>query len=192
MSNSVKKTKRQLALSITIVVLVTAIIVGIILVLGSGRETIIVATSEDNVYDTLICKNHDDVNSFYKSSYQAISVEHEVRIVLKDDFMEKIYMKYTGIYENEDVAKKSRALIHANHNELFGSNNISEDIFSSNFTSNGNKLTIELFGETKNINSITSRLFYIDQSEFNKIKSFSSSQIKNAFEKKGFSCAFQD
>ena len=46
MSNSVKKTRRQLATSIVIVVLITAVIVGLILILGSGRETRTV-TNED-------------------------------------------------------------------------------------------------------------------------------------------------
>ena len=192
MSNSVKKTKRQLAFSITIVVLVTALIIGIILVLNSGRETKTVTTTDKGAHGTLNCINHDDENSFYKSEYTATSVEHELRIVIKDDAMDKLSMKYIGTYENENIAKKSSALIHAKHNELLGSNNISQNIFSTNFSNTDNKLTIELFGEVKNINSVTSKLFYIDQSEFNKIKSFSSSQLKSTFENKGFSCTFQD
>ncbi len=187
MSNSVKKTRRQLAISIVIVVLITAVIVGVILILGSGKETKTVTSVESDVEKTIVCTNSDDETSFFKSGYPN-SAKHEVRIIVKNNKMDKLSMKYTGVYESEYVAEKSSGIIHAAYNDLLGKNSISQGVFSPNFMKNGSTLTIELIGEVKDINPVTAKLFYIDQSEFNKIKSFSLDGIKRTYENKGFSC----
>lgn len=192
MSNSVKKTRRQLATSIVIVVLITAVVVGLILILGSGRETRTVTNEESDEEKTVVCTNSNDEKSFFKSGYSANPVKHEVRIITKNNKMDKLSIKYTGVYESEYITGKSSGLIHAAYNDLLGKNNIAQDIFSPNFMKNGSTLTIELYGNVNDINFVTSKLFYIEQSEFNKIKSLSTDGLKKIYENKGFSCDIMD
>ena len=192
MANSVKKTRRQLVVDIIIVLLIAALIIILIVILNSGKETVTTTTTEQDEKEVLICKNHDDEKSFFKSSYKPSTVGHELRIIVSNNKLETITMTYTGTYDDPATAERARALMHADHNILLGSNNISEDVFSSLFNSEGNVVRIELFGKANDINSVTSRFFYIDTSEFYKVKNMSSSGLKTTFENKGFSCSYQN
>ena len=192
MANSVKKTSRQLVVDIIIVLLIAAFVIALIVILNSGKETVTTTTTDQDKKDMLICKNHDDEKSFFKSSYQPSSVSHELRMIVSGNKLDTITMTYTGTYDDPTTAERARALMHADHNILLGSNNISEDIFSSLFSSEGSVVKIELFGRASDINSVTSKLFYIDTSEFYKVKNMSSSGLKTTFENKGFSCNYQN
>ena len=187
MSNSVKQEKRRLIMDIFIVVFILIIVLIVIWILSSGRETVVTSTTETEKQEKIICKTDSDEASFFKSNLETSS-EHEIRIVLINNKMSRLYTDYSFTFESNSIAENEAGVLHARHNEMLGKNNIPLDVFSINFSINDNTVKIEMFGEPKNLNSVTSKLFFIDASEFDKVKSMSSASIKTLYESKAFSC----
>lgn len=191
MSNSVKKAKRQIIVDIIVVVLIAVVVVAVILILSSGKETIVTEQGEDNETSVIICKNNSNEKSFFHTTYN-IKVDNELRFMMKNNKMDKLFATYKGELDDSATAEYVVSLMHADYNELLGKNNIHQNTFSPNFTTKDNTLTIELFGNVTDINSVTSKLFFIDASEFNKVKSLSSANLKKLIENKGFSCYYSE
>ena len=191
MSNSVKKAKRQIIVDIILVILITVIVVAVVLILSSSKETIVTEQGEDNETSVIICKNNSNEKSFFQTTYN-LKADNELRFMMKNNKMDKLFATYKGELDDSATADYVVSLMHADYNKLLGSNNIPENTFSPNFTSKDNTLTIELFGNVTDINSVTSKLFFINASEFNKVKLLSSVNLKKLIENKGFLCSYSE
>ena len=192
MANSVKKTRRQLILDIIIVILIAAFVVFLIVVLNGQKETVTTTVTDKDKNSTIVCKTSDDIENGVFSYLSPEAHTHEVKIILLNNKMDKISYTYSGTYKFDGEAKDAHAFLHANYNDYMGKYNQKTNLFAPNFNDAGAEVTISLFGQVKDVNSYTGKLFFLDSSEYNKVKSLSSDMLKKLYENKGFTCDYQE
>ncbi len=192
MANSVKKTRRQLIVDIIIIILIAAFVIFLIVILSGRKETVTTTTTEKDKNSTLVCKTSKDLESGIFDYLSPNSHSHEIKIMLLNNKINKISYAYTGTYATDGAARNAHAFLHADYNEYMGKFSQKASDFSPNFNDAGTEVMISLFGQVENINSYTGKLFFLDSSEYNKAKTFSSDMLKKLYENKGFSCDYQE
>lgn len=191
MTNSVKKEKKQFAIDAVIVVVIAIAVLTVFWVLSSSKQTTTYSEAEVDASDALVCKNNTDDGSFFKTS-ERISVSHEIRILVKKDALSTITLIYTGQFESKSATEYASGVLHADYNKHLSEYGLSPSEFAPRFNTEDNTLTITLYANVGAINSVSSKLFYIDSSEFNKVKSMDVDKLKSLYESKGFLCTIQE
>lgn len=189
-SGKTKKTKKTwgtvaLALGLTAV---AALVIFGVTQLFVPRETISTPTSTSSSINALVCEAEDPQEKFFATD-GAVSVDHVIKATYVDSVADKISYTYEADYGSPEAATKAEAQLHADYNIFMGKNG---DDFTAQFMPMGDELKISVFAETKNLGSLTSRVFFINTEEFEELKDYDVQDLAKIFQRKGFSCEFDE
>lgn len=191
MSNSVRREKKQFVIDVIIIVIIAIATAVIVWILSVSKETKTITQTETSEHESVVCINDSDGESFFKSD-SIIRVSHEIKVLLKNDKMDSISLRYVGEFSSNNEADQMGGVFHGNYNKYFAKYNLNPSDYSPNFVIDANTVTISLFGSVNSINTYTSKLFFIDSSDYYKIKAFSINEIESYYKNRGFSCNYYE
>lgn len=188
-----KKHKRKmLIVEAVVVALIIGIVAFVVAVLSYDRKAWVTEEHEDFSLVTMVCSRHDDEHSFFENN-NASDKEHQLKIVFKDDKIDKISYGFEGEYDSKESADHDDAVLHADYNIYMSNHEISSELLTPIFRVSDNKLFISMYLENySSLNSVTGKIFYIGSGDIDKLAKNSVDDVKAYFKKKGFSCTIKD
>ncbi len=181
------KSKKRLVTILSILLAIFAIL--IILMLMNSKESH--TTNENNssqITSSLVCSFYNPVNSFFNSE-NADSISEEIKMIFKDNNMDKLFYSFIGKYNSAILAEQDEVELHAKYNKYMGENNYPQDSLSPSYSLSDNKLHITLFADSyKDINTITAKFFSIDKEDIAKVGHLTLEELGQFYKEKGFSC----
>ena len=192
MEESKENKKKRVALGMIIVAALIGIVALVIFLLTHKTETYIHEVTTDEKISALVCVSNNNDSGFFISE-EATSITHKVKLVYKNNEINKLSYELVGVYGSEDSAEQAKGGFNTDYNIYLGNNNIKYETLSPVFRYAENKAGVELYlDDYKKMNSVIAKLFFIDDSSVNSIAKNSIEMTKKYYEKKSFSCTIND
>lgn len=174
-----------------LVLVVGAVILAIMWLLTNRHETKISNTINTDNYSSLICESNSPEEPFFVSkSVQRFT--HELKVMFNNGHLNDISYRYEGTYNSNDVAETAMAEMHADYNKYMSGGGVYQEKLNPVFATDKTKTRISLYAEPDKLNNVVARLFFLGEDDLNKLGSYSQSDLKELYEKKGFSCTIHD
>lgn len=137
----------------------------------------------------IICKSSNpSFESFFEDG--ANSSTYTIKYTFKNGKADKISFTYNGKYASAEDAEYANASAHASYNIFMSKTSKDSGVFSPSFSNTDSSMQINLFGDVKDLTSLTAGIFYIDADTFKKIDFTSLDEVVKNYENKNFSCTF--
>lgn len=164
----------------------------IVLFFLNGRETRITEEKPDTAVSSVLCSANGLEEAFFTSS-TANTIENEIKVLYKNDALDRLFYTYTGVYNSLEKVEQDDAVLHAKYNIHFGDYNVSPSILSPSFSTTNTKLIITLYAEnTELIDDVTAKLFFVNDDIIDIFKEYSKEEVKSYYEKHGFTCEINE
>lgn len=187
-----KKNKKSSIVYAIIIAVIAGLMALVIYMLTNKKETHTYRTQDNGEISALVCTTNDNESSFFASE-TASSINHTVKLIYKDNKVEKISYEYDGKYNSSEEAKHDDAVLHAKFNIYLGEHNIEQDVLTPVFQHNGDGVTIRLYLDNYNeMNSAIGKIFYIGSGIKDTVAKNSLEETKKIYENKRFSCIISD
>ena len=176
------------------VLVLLAILLGVafFIILISQKKTSY--TSEDISFDkqeVLICSTGDNGAAFFQIS-GVTEVKHEVKIILSNQKINKLFYLYNGKTGSEEQAEAAMTSMHATYDIYMGKNNSSyASKPTANFSHVGNEVRADIYSKVDSINSVTAKFFFLDGDRISEILEKNGEELKDYYTIRGFSCEHQ-
>ena len=178
----------RVGVSFCIVVVLTLVVVLLVNNMN-GVKTGDVIVSGDAEMIGLKCEDTTLLHPVF-ADVEPISWKNTITANFADDRLSTITYQYDGTYSSEDEVERARVFAEADYN-LILSNEYGQkiNIFSHNFMSNGDVLSLTITGKADKVDSRTAPYFLLDAgNSFPKTLG----SMKEAYESKGFSCKIEN
>ena len=157
---------------------------------GSESHTSTITTNNLKT-SSLVCKSNYPKNPFFNDS-AAINTQHEIRVLLNDDRLSKIFYIYSAVYDSAKQADYYNSIMAADYNKYLSGHNTPLNILSKTFSTSDNESKITIYSNVDKINSVTANIFLLDaNNNYNKDNN-TSADIKKLYENQGFSCEINE
>lgn len=180
--------KKKIDIVKTILLMSFIVVAGLIIWLVTHKkETYISNPVADSDYSILECSSSSPENPFFAFG-TAQRFTHSMKIMFTDGHMKEMSYRYDGTFNNEASAENAEAWLHADYNKYMTSNGLNAESLNPVFSIDKSKLMVSLYAEAKKIDKTVGRLFFIGDSEINKISEYTPDSFKEMYETKGFAC----
>lgn len=170
--------------------IVAVLIVAAILLVNimNGTKTGNVTVSGDAEMIGLKCEDATLPHPVF-TDVRPVSWKNTITANFADDRLSTIMYRYDGTYDSEDMVSHARVFAEADYNLILANEYGQKiDVFSHNFISNGNVLSLTITGKADKVSSRTAPYFLLDAgSSFPKTLE----SVEKAYESKGFSCKIE-
>ncbi len=170
-------------------IVVVIVVVAIVMNAMNGKKTGDIEVSGSSKMVGLKCEEASLPHPVF-ADINPVSHTNSITANFANDRLSTIMYQYDGVYTSEEEAKHARVLAEADYN-LILSNDYDQDIdiFSHNFMSDGNKLSLTITAKADKVSSRTAPYFLLDTtSSFPKTLE----SMKQAYEAKSFTCKVED
>lgn len=170
---------------LAIIILVSALIINMM----TGGKTGDITISGNAKMVGLKCEDASLPHPVF-GDIKPLSSKNTVTANFADERLSTIMYQYDGVYASEEQERHARVLAEADYN-LILANDYGEkiDVFSHNFMSDGEKLSLTITAKSDKVSSRTAPYFLLDTTtSFPKTLD----AMKKAYEGKGFSCKIEN
>lgn len=180
----------------TVSIAVLASIVGavtliIIWLLTNHHETRVSTTTDMGNYGSLACTSQNPDEPFFVSKNVQRFI-HELTVMFTNEHVNDFSYRYEGTYNSEGAAETAMAEMHASYNKYMASGGVYQEKLNPVFMTDKTKVRISLYAEPEKLNNVVARLFFLSDEDLSKLGDYSQSDLKELYEKKGFSCTIHD
>ena len=184
-----KKNKNTKIVTILVVFLIVFAIVILILVnLFSEKTTVttggVDTTSSSSLYCTTRSKNIPD--AFFNLE-EADSAEQAIKVLFRDNKIDNIAYNATIIYGDQEKAETFQTDLEVQYDKYVQEAGKSINVFSPNFSTNGNEIKIALYADYKQLDNKLAKIFLIDTSETS-LDRYNAKVLSTLYKTKGFTC----
>ena len=184
--------KNKLFMRVGVLFCIAAVLVlAVVLLINNmnGIKTGDITVSGDTEMVGLKCENVTLPHPVF-TDVGPISWNNTITANFADDRLSTIMYRYDGTYSSEDEVGRARVFAEADYNLILTNEyGVKRDVFSHNFMSNGNTLSLTITGKADKVDSRTAPYFLLDVgSSFPKTLE----SMKEAYESKGFSCKIEN
>lgn len=146
-------------------------------------------TSEDSLQsiEAVHCKTENLASPFFETN-GAKNVEHEVKITLMNDKVDKMSYTYIGLFESKDETEKALSALHAKYNIYMDTTDIYHEDLYPTFSNLGTKGIINLYIQDKTFNLDTAKLILLSDYEYEQFSGYNIETLAKIYENKGFVC----
>ena len=186
-----RKDKSNFGLTVGVIFL--SMLVGVIVVVLILLNTSSSYTSEeelvDDNQDVLVCSKGASVDDYFYIE-DASNVRQTIKIFLSNDMISKISYEYNGDFISPERAKEAMLREGIDYDLDIQASGVSNKP-SSSFTNIQALGKIELYGTDETVNSITGKLFFIDEGKTESFKKSDITALEKYYKGKNFRCKKQ-
>lgn len=180
----------------TVTIAVLASIVGaialiVIWLLTNQHETRVSTTTDMGNYSSLICTSSSPNEPFFVSK-NVQRFTHELTIMFTNEYLNDMSYKYEGVYNSEGTAETAMSEMHVDYNKYMATGGVYQEKLNPIFMTDKTKVRISLYAEPEKLNNVVARLFFLSDEDLSKLGEYSQDDLKELYEKKGFSCTIHD
>ncbi len=152
------------------------------------KETKIIETGGNTRTNALVCDAKNPQDAFFVLE-GARDVDHEIKVTYTSEYGEEISYTYDADFGSPEAVKDAEARVHADYNIFMGKNGSD---FSDQFMTMGDELKISIYAKIENLGTETSRVFFVLPEEYASLDGYKVTDLAKFYQKKGFSCEFDD
>ncbi len=186
-----KRTRGVGVAKVCVLVALFALVMAIVVVALSGKETYNSATYNEDELKTLYCEAGELEGGLFNFD-DASGVKNIVKYVYGGDNILRLSYTYTANFELESVAKARLATMHADYNEYMGKTDVYFDSLSPAFNLFDTSVSVNLFIERNLFTVDTSKMVFLSTSDYITAKKAKIEDLKKLYEKKNFTCKIVD
>ncbi|MBR2795879.1 hypothetical protein IKE13_02425 [Candidatus Saccharibacteria bacterium] len=168
-------------------VAIVLVVVFLLLNIFMPKEVYISDNNEPETIGSLYCKSSSPGGVFFNSD-KVKSAEHEIKITMLDDKVDKMNYTYTGIFESREETEKELSKMHADYNIYMSGTNIYQEDLYPTFSNLETKGVINLYIQNNTLNSATAKLMFLSNDEYSQFDKYDLEMLEKVYNDKGFVC----
>lgn len=180
--------KSKILIGTTATVVITAGVAFALYLLFRLTETRITTTGNETKTTALVCQAMAAADEDFFNPSGAHNFKQKIKITFMGSRPDKLNYIYEGTYGSAAEASKANDNLHADYNNYMGIN--AEDL-NPVFSTIDNILKISLFTNKNQINNKAGRMFYLSNVEVSNFAEYTDTDLKEMYQKKGFSCELE-
>lgn len=179
--NKEDKNKNWIYLFVGVICIVVVVVLVVLLFLQG--DTKITGEGEVTMSESISCEAEDFWYPFFTYD-NSNSKSIKINILFDDnEKMETISIVYRLGYDDEMLAKESKAINHAAMGKLFEADSIMVDSFESRYSDMGDAMQMDMYARAKEINGVTAKYFLLNGSN-----NYNRDTLTKNYNDKGLNC----
>ena len=190
-SNRKHYTTKQKTFRIIFILVFIVLIISLIFILLTPKETYVHGDGDAQMVftDILQCKSSNPDVSFF--TYDAEKSEHTIKIIFKDNKINKINYTFDGNFSSDKKAETTLSQMHAEYNTYMGGTSIYQENLTPTFSLLGSEIIINLFIDEKYFVPSTAKIVFLDGNEYVRARDGNIDEIEEIYKSKGFLCDYK-
>lgn len=189
MSKEYRNNNIWIALGLFALLMIIGVVVMFFLI--NKNETRISEEYEIAKRITVQCESGAQEDAFFSDDREQ-DVKNIIKILFVNDRVERLFYDYEGRFDSEGVASTVNATMHGKYNKFMSGKGMNPDSLKPTFQNSENKVQIILNADSNVVNNLTSSFFFLNEDDFQHIKSRQPDDYVKLYKGKGFSCEKHD